>query len=132
MKILVVEDDRLLCEILCKFLQKHDFTVEVSSTGEEGLSWAKQYSYDAIVLDVLLPTIDGFTVLKNLREQDIRTPVLLLTVRETVEDRVRGLELGADDYLSKPFDYDEFLARLLSIIRRGKNERSPSGATDPS
>ena len=132
MKILVIEDDRILCEILCKFLLKHDFTVDVSSAGEEGLSLAEQYSYDAIILDIMLPTIDGFTVLKSLREQDIQTPVLLLTVRETVEDRVRGLELGADDFLTKPFDFDEFLERLLNIIWRGKNESSPSRDTNQS
>jgi two-component system copper resistance phosphate regulon response regulator CusR len=126
MKILVVDDDGLLCEILCKFLQKHGIMVDVCSTGEEGLSLAKQYQYDAIVLDVMLPTIDGFAVLKSLRAQDIRTPLLLLTVRGTAEDRIQGLELGADDYLPKPFDYDEFLARLLNVIRRGKNESSTS------
>lgn len=126
MKILVIEDDGTLCDILEQFLRHHNFTVDVTPNGEEGLNLARKYAYDGIVLDIILPTIDGYIVLKRLREQQIKTPVLLLTGRGGVEDRVRGLDLGADDYLSKPFDYDEFLARLSAIIRRGQASPPPS------
>lgn len=125
MKILVIEDDGLLCGILEQFLRAHNFTVDVAPNGEEGLNLALQYPYDAIVLDIMLPAIDGHIVLKRLREQQVKTPVLLLTARVGVEDRVRGLDLGADDYLPKPFDYDEFLARLSAIIRRGQASPAP-------
>ena len=125
MKILVIEDDGLLGGILEQFLRAHNFTVDVALNGEEGLNLALQYPYDGIVLDIMLPAIDGHIVLKRLREQQVKTPVLLLTARVGVEDRVRGLDLGADDYLPKPFDYDEFLARLSAIIRRGQASPPP-------
>ncbi len=120
MRILLVDDDKILSGILAKVLQNHEFVVDVTWTGEGGLRFAKRQIYDAIVLDIMLPAIDGLTVLKRLRAEQNQTPVLLLTARRDVEDRVRGLQLGADDYLTKPFDYEEFLARVLAIIRRAK------------
>ncbi len=124
MKVLIIEDNKVLCEILKKVLQKHHYVVEITSSGEEGLYLAEQYPQDAIVLDVMIPEINGFAVLKALREKNIRTPVLILTSRTAIVDRVQGLELGADDYLIKPFEMPEFLARLASVIRRGKGKAS--------
>ena len=125
MKILLIEDDALLRDILKTLLKKNGFSVNVASDGEEGLFWATEYPHDTIVLDIILPAIDGLTVLKRLRERMIKTPILLLTVQGGVQDRIHGLDLGADDYLPKPFDYDEFLARVKALIRRGKGEAAP-------
>jgi len=121
MKILVVEDDDVLCEVLKTVLEKNGFAVDLTTDGEEGLYLAEQYSPDAIILDIGLPSLDGLSVLKCLREKKITTPILLLTEKREVENRIEGLDLGADDYLPKPFDPGELLARLRSIIRRGKN-----------
>ena len=125
MKILLIEDDKLLCDILEALLQKNGYAVDIESDGNEGLYMAQNYFYDAIVLDIFLPSTDGLSILKALREQSINTPVLVLTSRGAAEDRVKGLNLGADDYLPKPLHYDEFLARLNAIIRRSKGEASP-------
>jgi len=124
MKVLIIEDNEVLCEILKEVLPKHQYVVEMTSSGKEVLYLAEQYPHDAIVLDVLLPDMNGFTILKTLREKNIRTPVLILTLRGALVDRVQGLNLGADDYLVKPFDMPEFLARLASVIRRGKGGAS--------
>ena len=121
MNILIVEDDELIREILAKVLEKHGFVSQAVGTGEEGLSLAESKTFEAIVLDINLPTMDGFEVLTRLRSQGVQTPVLLLTSRKKVSDRVRGLDLGADDYLPKPFEYDEFIERVRAIIRRGKS-----------
>ncbi|MEC4674814.1 MAG: response regulator [Nitrospirota bacterium] len=120
MKVLVIEDDELIRDILVKVLEKNGFTQNAVGTGEEGLSLAQANSYDAIVLDINLPTIDGYEVLKQIRARGGHTPVLLLTSRRNIGDRVRGLDLGADDYLSKPFEYEELIERLRAIMRRGK------------
>jgi len=125
MKVLLIEDDAFLLEFLSSILQKNRYVVEKSQLGEEGLYLAEQYPYDAIILDVMLPDMNGFELLSRLRAKKIRTPVMFLTDRRSVEDRVEGLELGADDYLSKPVELKEFLARLTSLIRRGKNEPFP-------
>lgn len=121
MKILVVEDDELIREILSKVIRKEGYGLDAVGTGEEGLSLAQQNRYAAIVLDINLPGIDGYEVLTQLRSEGTNTPVLLLTSRQQVTDRVRGLNLGADDYLSKPFEYEEFTERLRAIIRRGNS-----------
>jgi len=120
MNILVIEDDELIRDILGKVLEKNGFTQDAVGTGEEGLSLGKANTYGAIVLDINLPTIDGYEVLAQLRAEGVQTPVLLLTSRREVSDRVHGLELGADDYLPKPFEYDELIERLRAIMRRGK------------
>lgn len=101
------------------------YAVDVVATGEEGVSMATEYDYDAIVLDVMLPGIDGFEVLDRLRGAGRRMPVLMLTARDAVEDRVRGLDAGADDYLTKPFSISELLARVRALVRRGAAERPP-------
>lgn len=125
MKILIVEDEKNLVKILKKGLEEHSFIIDCSFDGEEGLYMAETFTYDAIILDVMLPKVDGLTVLDNLRKRKVDVPVLLLTARGSVEDRVRGLNIGADDYIVKPFDFSELLARLKAIIRRTKGKASP-------
>ena len=123
MKILVVEDEPKTAAFLAKGLREAGFEVDVARTGDEGLARARDSSYDLVVLDVLLPGKDGWGVLADLRRAGRQTPVLFLTARDTVEDRVRGLELGADDFLVKPFAFAELLARLRALARRGAPER---------
>lgn len=122
MKILVVEDEQRLARLLKKGLEENAFAVDVCHDGEEGLYMAETSPYDAMVLDVMMPKMDGFTLLRNLRERNIKTPVIMLTARGEVESRVKGLNSGADDYLSKPFDFAELLARLTALIRRSKGQ----------
>ena len=124
MKILIVEDEKDLAEIIKQGLEENLFSVEVCHDGEEGLFMAGNYAYDAVILDVMLPTMDGFTVLKELRAQNIRVPVLMLTARGGMGDKVKGLDTGADDYLVKPFEFPELVSRLKAVIRRNKGEAS--------
>jgi two-component system copper resistance phosphate regulon response regulator CusR len=119
LKILVVEDEKKTASYLHKGLVESGFTVDVASSGPDGLSLARSARYDLIILDVLLPGQDGWSVLEELRRSGIDVPVLFLTARDSVEDRVKGLDLGADDYLVKPFAFSELLARIRSILRRG-------------
>ncbi len=125
MRILVIEDEKRLAAILKKGLEESGFVVDVALDGEDGLFMARTYPYDAVLLDILLPKVDGLTVLKKLRAEKIGVPVLMLTAKGELEDRVRGLNLGADDYLVKPFDFSELLARLNTIIRRSMGKASP-------
>ncbi len=124
MRVLVIEDERNLARIIKKGLEENSFAVELSFDGEEGLYMAETFQFDAVILDVMLPKLDGFAVLEKLRSRQISVPVLMLTARGEVDDRVKGLNIGADDYLAKPFDFSELLARLRSIIRRNKGEAS--------
>ncbi|KJR98735.1 MAG: histidine kinase [Desulfobulbaceae bacterium BRH_c16a] len=125
MRILVIEDEKRLAAILKKGLEESGFVVDVALDGEDGLFMARTYPYDAVLLDILLPKVDGLTVLKKLRAEKIGVPVLMLTAKGELEDRVRGLNLGADDYLVKPFDFSELLARLNTVIRRSMGKASP-------
>ncbi len=125
MRILVIEDEKRLAAILKKGLEESGFVVDVALDGEDGLFMARTYPYDAVLLDILLPKVDGLTVLKTLRAKKIGVPVLMLTAKGELEDRVRGLNLGADDYLVKPFDFSELLARLNTVIRRSMGKASP-------
>ncbi len=125
MKLLVVEDSKHLREDLAKTLRHSGHAVDVAADGEEGLWMTKESPYDTVVLDIMLPRMDGLTVLAEMRRAGIQSPVLLLTARNTVDDRVRGLREGADDYLGKPFDLSEFLARVDALCRRGHGQRSP-------
>lgn len=118
MRLLIVEDDKELSEALATGLRDEGFAVDTEADGEAGLYTAASGEYDAVVLDLMLPGMDGFHVLDALRQEGNRVPVLLLTARREVEDRVQGLRLGADDYLPKPFSFDELLARLRALIRR--------------
>jgi two-component system copper resistance phosphate regulon response regulator CusR len=119
MHILIVEDEKKTAAYLQKGLTEHGFVIDIAHDGEDGLLLATTTAYDLIVLDVLIPLRDGWSVLKELRRMGRETPVLFLTARDTIDDRVKGLELGADDYLVKPFAFVELLARIRSILRRG-------------
>jgi len=126
MRILVVEDERKVASFIRQGLEEEGHAVEVAGDGEAALELAfDDHPYDLIVLDVMLPRRDGFKVLEALREQRIESPVLLLTARDTVQDKVTGLDLGADDYLTKPFAFEEFLARVRALLRRGAAARTP-------
>jgi DNA-binding response OmpR family regulator len=125
MRLLVVEDEADLADTLQKALTEESFAVDVAGDGEEGLFKLSDIPYDAAILDVMLPGMDGWTVLENARARGIRTPVLMLTARDMVEDRVRGLNLGADDYLVKPFALTELIARVHAIIRRNYGSAAP-------
>ena len=118
MYVLVVEDERRLAQVIRKVLEEEGHTVDVAHDGEEGLAMAMESSHDVIVLDILLPGIDGIEVCRRLRGNRIDTPILLLTALDAVEDRVRGLDAGGDDYLPKPFAFQELLARLRALSRR--------------
>lgn len=123
MRVLVVEDDVKLVRALQRGLQREGYVVDLAVTGDEALAQASSYDYDAVVLDVMLPGKDGFAVCKELRRDEHWVPVLMLTARDHVKDRIRGLDAGADDYLVKPFDFGEMLARLRALTRRGPSER---------
>ncbi|HKU67486.1 MAG TPA: response regulator transcription factor [Candidatus Baltobacteraceae bacterium] len=118
MRLLIVEDDERLCDVLRRGLSEQSHVVDVARDGEEGETWAKHAPYDAIVLDVNLPKRDGLLVVRGLREGGVRTPVLILTSRDTPQDVIAGLDAGADDYLRKPFVFGELEARLRTIVRR--------------
>jgi heavy metal response regulator len=118
MRLLIVEDDAKLASWLRQGLKEQGFAVDVASTGTEGLGLALVTDYDALLLDLMLPALDGFELLRQLRQRGSAVPVLVVTARSALDDRVRGLDLGADDYLAKPFDLRELLARLRAITRR--------------
>lgn len=124
MRILVVEDEPKTAAYLRKGLSENGFVVDVARDGEDGLHCARSLPYDLIVLDAMLPRRDGWSLLTELRRGDKATPVLFLTARDAVAERVKGLELGADDYLVKPFAFAELLARIRTLLRRGKHEPS--------
>ena len=123
MRVLIVEDDLRMAALIRRGLVKEGVAADVTPHGEEALVYAGAHEYDAIVLDVMLPGIDGFETCRRLRTAGIWTPVLMLTARDAIEDRVAGLDTGADDYLVKPFAFAELLARLRALIRRGESER---------
>lgn len=118
MKVLIVEDDLPLMEAIRSVLEEESYQVDAVATGDEGCFWGEQGIYDLIVLDVMLPGMSGFEVVKWLRGKAVKTPTLLLTARDSVEDRVAGLDAGADDYLVKPFAVPELLARARALLRR--------------
>jgi len=123
MRILVVEDEHGIAQFLRQGLSEAGYAVDVARDGEEGLDYALLAEYDIIVLDIKLPRMDGLRLLRELRDRSIKTPVLLLTARDTVEDRVQGLDAGADDYLVKPFAFPELLARIRVLLRRPPLQR---------
>jgi heavy metal response regulator len=118
MRVLVVEDDLRIAEFIRKGLEEEGHAVDVAHDGDEALDWPAVVDFDAIVLDIMLPGRDGIEVCRILRSRSVRTPILMLTARDTVEDRVAGLDSGADDYLVKPFAFAELLARLRALMRR--------------
>jgi DNA-binding response OmpR family regulator len=120
MRVLLIEDDRKAAKLLAKGLQEEGFVIDVALTGEEGEEQAAVTEYDVIVLDWLLPGKDGLAVCRALRARDISTPILMLTARDSLADRVNGLSTGADDYLTKPFAFAELLARIRALLRRSR------------
>lgn len=118
MKILVIEDDVKIASSIKRGLEQESYNVEIASDGESGFDMATMSNYDVILLDLMLPKIDGLTVCKMLREEDVHTPILMLTAKSEVEDKVIGLDSGADDYLAKPFSFDELVARIHALSRR--------------
>src|SRR3989338_1912544 len=118
MRVLIVEDEKDLAAIMKQGLEEEGYIVDVAHDGEEGLYMAENFPVDAIILDIMLPKVDGLTVLSKLRRKGFATPVLLLTARDATLDKIKGLDTGADDYLTKPFDFSELMARLRSLIRR--------------
>ncbi len=125
MRVLIVEDSKILQRTVAAALRKAGYAVDATGDGEEGLWFAQQHAYDVIVLDLMLPGLDGLSILQRLRRQGQTTQILVLTARDTVEDRVRGLRTGADDYLIKPFALDELLARVQALCRRHYRKKSP-------
>lgn len=122
MKLLLVEDNAQLNKALTTLLKRNSYIVDSASDGEEALYYLRDYPYDVIVLDVMLPKIDGFEVLKRARNDGIQTPIIMLTAKSTIEDKITGLDLGADDYLPKPFNTEELLARIRALGRRKTQE----------
>ena len=118
MRVLVVEDDPRLANLIARGLREQAYAVDVSGNGKDAIVQAAVNAYDAIILDVMLPGSDGFVVLREIRARGMRTPVMMLTARDAVVDRITGLDAGADDYLTKPFDFGELLARLRALLRR--------------
>lgn len=118
MRILLVEDEKSLAEIIKKGLEEEGYAVDLAYDGEEGLFMAENQPSDLIILDIMLPIVDGMTILRKIRKAGIKTPVLMLTAKDTVMDKVSGLDSGADDYLTKPFSFEELLARIRALLRR--------------
>jgi heavy metal response regulator len=125
MRLLVIEDEKKVASFIKKGLEEEHYAVDIAEDGETGLYMAEVNEYDLIVLDLMIPKIDGLEVLKRIRANKNNVPVLILTARDSVEDRVKGLDGGCDDYLTKPFAFIEFLARLRALLRREKVEKEP-------
>jgi len=126
MRILLIEDSKRLQESIARGLRHSGYAVDISGDGKQGLIYAQTSDYDVVVLDLMLPVIDGLSVLRQLRAKNVSTHILILTAKDTLEDRVRGLQLGADDYLIKPFAFDELLARIQALVRRQHSIKSPT------
>ncbi len=126
MRILVVEDDKKIASFIVNGLKQSGFAVDHASDGEEGLFHAKTISYDAAVVDLMLPKLDGLSLIQQLRANNIRIPILILSAKASVDDRVRGLQAGGDDYLTKPFAFSELLARIQALIRRASQTPEPT------
>ena len=126
MRVLIVEDEKKLAQALKESLEHEQFFVDVAHTGEEGFFLVSEHRFDLVILDIMLPGRDGIEVLATFRKRDLQTPVIVLTAKDTIEDRVLGLDSGADDYLVKPFAVPELLARMRALLRRGRIENPVS------
>jgi len=129
MKILVVEDDSKIASFVTKGLREAGFAVDAAAAGDEGLHFALSQSYDAAIIDIMLPGLDGLSLIERLRQKKITTPVIILSAKRTVDDRIRGLRAGGDDYMVKPFSFSELLARIQALIRRATQTAEPSRLT---
>ena len=126
MRILVVEDDKKIASFIVKGLRQAGFTVDYADNGQTGVELALASSYDAAVIDVMLPQLDGLSLIERLRQHKMQTPVIILSAKRSVDDRIKGLQPGGDDYLTKPFSFAELLARLHALIRRANHESDPT------
>jgi two-component system OmpR family response regulator len=126
MRVLIVEDDATIADFVAKGLSEAGYAVDVAADGERGIELATTGGYDVAIVDLMLPKVDGLTLIDRVRGRNIRTPVLILSARRTVDDRVRGLQSGGDDYLTKPFAFAELLARVQALIRRSTGTTEPS------
>lgn len=124
MRILIVDDEPRLTDVLYKSLKEEGYSVDVAKNGLDGYEYAKTGIYDVIILDIMLPDMNGIEILKNLRNKGINTPILMLTAKDATEDKVNGLDSGADDYLTKPFELSELLARVRALLRRTTENKS--------
>lgn len=126
MRILVVEDDRKIASFVAKGLREAGFAVDQADNGQEGLDRALSEPYDAVVMDLMLPKLDGLSVIEQMRQQKTLTPVIILSAKRSVDDRIKGLQSGSDDYLIKPFSFSELLARLYALLRRSSQGAEPT------
>src|SRR5438270_11910316 len=129
MRILVIEDDPKIASFIVNSLKQSGFAVDQCGDGEEGVIRAQAISYDAVVVDIMLPKMDGLSLIRELRSKNVRTPVLILSAKASVDDRVHGLQAGGDDYLTKPFAFSELLARVQALIRRATQTPEPTRLT---
>lgn len=125
MKVLLAEDDQRIANFIIKGLRENAYAVDAAADGEDALYQAAINTYDVVILDVMMPVKDGFAVCRELRESGVKTPVLMLTARDAIDDKISGLDFGADDYLTKPFEFGELLARLRALLRRSGEIRPP-------
>jgi two-component system OmpR family response regulator len=126
MRVLVVEDDSKIASFIVNGLKQNGFAVDHAADGEQGLALARAVSYDTAVLDIMLPKLDGLSLLRQLRQDKILTPILILSAKASVDDRVKGLQAGGDDYLTKPFAFSELLARVQALVRRATHTAEPT------
>ncbi|MHB1688103.1 MAG: response regulator [Ignavibacteriaceae bacterium] len=124
MRILIIEDEKKVASFIKKGMEEEYFTADVAGDGKEGLKMATSEEYDAIIMDIMLPFIDGISLLKEIRKREIVTPVLMLTVKDSLKDKVEGLDAGADDYLTKPFAFEELVARVRALLRRHESSKT--------
>jgi two-component system OmpR family response regulator len=129
MRLLLVEDDLKIASFVLKGLKESGFAVDHAADGEDGLHLALNEPYDAAIIDIMLPKLDGLTLIEEMRRQKVNTPVIILSARRTVDDRIKGLRTGSDDYLTKPFSFSELLARLQALIRRATRTTEPTRLT---
>lgn len=124
MRILIVEDEKKVASFIKKGLEEEYFAADIALDGKEGMKMATTEEYDAIIMDIMLPFIDGISLLKEIRKREIVTPVLMLTVKDSLKDKVEGLDAGADDYLTKPFAFEELIARVRALLRRNESTKT--------
>lgn len=123
MRLLVIEDEKQLLRLIGKKLKEEGYVFDLASDGREGLNFAESVEYDCIILDLMLPFIDGFTIIQKLRAKNINSPIIILTAKSATKDKVNGLDYGADDYITKPFSFEELIARIRAMLRRKLDEK---------